>query len=56
MQTGMKPVGHSDERAEEAERDDALQCEKDFRKARQRVELLQEERQLQQALIDTFDS
>jgi hypothetical protein len=33
----MKPVGHSDERAEEAERDEALRCEKDFRKARQRI-------------------
>jgi hypothetical protein len=45
----MKPVGHRDGHGEEAERDEARRREKDFSKARQRIELLHEERQLQQA-------
>jgi len=38
-----------------AEWDDAVQCAQDVSKTRQRIEMLREERLLQQALIDTFD-
>ena len=55
MQNGMKPVGRRDCRDEEVEIDEARRCEKDFGKAQQRIELLYEERQLQQELMDTFE-
>lgn len=48
-QSGMRPVGHRDGHDEEAERDEARRRKKDFSKARQRIDLLHEERQLQQA-------
>ena len=54
MQNGMKPVGHRDCRNEEIEIDVARR-EKDVGNARQRIELLNERRQLQQALMDAFD-
>jgi hypothetical protein len=55
IQSGMKPVGRRDCRDEEVEIDEARRREKDFSKARQRIELLYEERQLQQELMDTFE-
>jgi len=49
------PVGAGDEWYEEADWDDAGSSGKDSGKVRQRIESLREERQLQQALRDTFD-
>jgi hypothetical protein len=49
------PVEDDYELDEKAEWGDATQTAQDANKARQRIEMLREERLLQQALIDTFD-
>ncbi len=49
------PVADGDDWDEEAEWGDTMPPGNDSGKARQRIELLREERQLQQALLDTFD-
>ena len=50
-----KPHGIDDEVYGKADWDDAWRPGKGSSKARQRIEILREERQLQRALIDTFD-
>ena len=51
----QEPVEDDYELDEKAEWEDAAQTAQEASKARQRIEMLREERLLQQALIDTFD-
>ena len=51
----QEPVVDDYELEEKAEWEDAIQTAQDASKTRQRIEMLREERLLQQALIDTFD-
>jgi hypothetical protein len=51
----QEPLDADYELDEKAEWEDAIQAAQDASKTRQRIEMLREERLLQQALIDTFD-